>query len=162
MLAIGQRHKGYTVMGIKSIIHGRLFPNTDVVQVAALKGKRGAERYAYVLQSGHVSIIGEYGYFEGEGIIDGRDDVKVEAADAAAKIGEAITELTGSTVEDPVIENGNFVFTTVTWQSASKFMRLFRDNTDVKIESINKGVSLHGGGYRISVYLSDIKLKLAA
>lgn len=72
-LTIGSKIKGLEVVGVKGIKHGKSFPNTNIIERIALKGKRGGKYYGQVFKSGTVSIErGDYGYFEGYGVINGQ------------------------------------------------------------------------------------------
>ncbi len=57
----------YTIEGIKTIVHDKYFPNTDITHKVALIGKRGGKATAYIHASGNMGKVmtGNYGYFEG-------------------------------------------------------------------------------------------------
>ncbi len=46
-----------TVVAALAITHSKLFPNRDIVAVALVEGRRGAQYNAYVHLSGKVHII---------------------------------------------------------------------------------------------------------
>ena len=72
-ISIGDTIRKRKVMGIKTVIHGKNFPNRNLTHVIALKGRRGGESMAYVNREGQVgSLIKGFGYFEGEYVLDGR------------------------------------------------------------------------------------------
>ena len=75
-IAIGQKVGNFEIVGVKEIIHGEYFPNTNISHKISLRGNRGAKRWAYVYSD--VRGIGKLEnatagfYFEGIGVIDGR------------------------------------------------------------------------------------------
>jgi hypothetical protein len=70
--SIGDSIKGKKIVGIQNIIHGPGFPNKKIVQRIALKGPRGGKYYGEVFSNGKISIENsDYGYFEGERVLDG-------------------------------------------------------------------------------------------
>jgi len=85
---LGQSWGKYTVVGIKNIVHGKFYPNTDVLQIVALAGARGAKATAHVAKSGMVGKLQRnFGYFEGYEILDGRsEEEKAEAPELIAII----------------------------------------------------------------------------
>ena len=73
MFTVGDNWGKYTITGTKTIIHGPLFPNRNIVQEIALQGRRGAQATAYVARDGKVGTLRrDFGYFEGEQILDAR------------------------------------------------------------------------------------------
>lgn len=71
---IGQMWGKYTITGIKTIIHGKYFPNTDITHRLALKGLRGSQATANVYTEGNIGTLkkGGFGYWEGLEVLDGR------------------------------------------------------------------------------------------
>lgn len=71
---IDQKWGQYTITGIKTIIHGKHFPNTDITHRIALEGKCGAKATADVYDNERVGTLrkGDFGYFEGQSELDGR------------------------------------------------------------------------------------------
>ena len=74
-LELGTKWGKYTVTGIKKIIHGKHFPNTEITHRVALKGRRNAKATADVYGNGSLGTLrkGGFGYFEGQSILDGRE-----------------------------------------------------------------------------------------
>lgn len=74
-MKLGDKVNGMTIVGIKTIKHGKLFPNRNITHRLALTGKKGAQYNRDVFASGTMGrakrCVGGFGYFEGEHALDG-------------------------------------------------------------------------------------------